>query len=509
MGPAGNRRLPFIPFPGIMFSSSWQIFSAVLYIMNLFLAVYAATSMVMRRQDPVKTLSWVTVLILLPYIGLLLYFFFGMHYRKRRLYKFKGNAEYRYRKETSRYQSEFIKQNPQVLGDLEPYKKIIFQNLRNSYTLVENNSSIDFFFSGKEALDAMYKAIEGAANHIHLQSYIFENDRTGARFAKLLMEKAAQGVEVRVIYDGVGSISLKKDFVDAMKRAGVEMLCFAKVDITLPTSKINYRNHRKILVVDGNCGFLGGVNIADRYYYGNALGPWHDTHMKIVGEAVSSLQTSFLLDRYFILNRKLKMRKRYYPQLEMRQRGEQAPQRSIATQILASGPDSNWSSIMQCFFSAITVARNHIYIVSPYFTPNESVLNAIKIAALGNVDVRIMLPDKSDTKIAHYSTMSYVGELLEAGVKIYLFKKGFNHSKVVSIDGEVSIVGSANMDMRSFEHNFEILSVIYDKGCAAVIENQFVDDASACRELNLEMWRRRSRRQKVLESVSRLLSPLL
>ena len=492
-----------------MFESGWQIISAVLYVMNLCLAVYAATSMIMRRQDPVKTLSWVTVLILLPYFGLILYFFFGMHYRKRRLYKFKGNAEYRYRKETSLLQSEYIKQNPGILGDLQPYKKIIFQNLRNSYTVVENNSSVEFYFTGREALDAMYRCMEGAKSHIHLQSYIFADDSTGEKFASLLMQKAREGVEVWVIYDGVGSFSLKKEFVGKMVAAGVEMLCFAKVTLSLPASRVNYRNHRKILVVDGRTGFLGGVNIADRYYIGNALGQWHDTHLKIVGEAVSSLQTSFLLDRYFILNRKLKKRKKYYPQLDITSNGDGSGEKNIATQTLVCGPDSNWASIMQCFFSAITLARKHIYIVSPYFTPNESVLNAIKIAALGNIDVRIMLPERSDTRIAHYSTMSYVSELLEAGVKIYLFKKGFNHSKVVSIDGEVSIVGSANMDMRSFEHNFEILSVIYDKGSTDIIERQFLRDLSACTQLGAARWAKREKRQKVAESVSRLLSPLL
>jgi len=490
-------------------SGIWQIISAVLYIMNLFLAVYAATSMVMRRQDPVKTLTWVTVLILLPYFGLVFYFFFGMHYRKKRLYSFKGDADYRLRKEISAQQAEYIKDNPNVLGALEPYKKIIYQNLRNSYTLVEENSSIDFYFTGKESLDAMYDAIRQAESHIHLQSYIFENDRIGNKFAQLLMAKAQEGVEVRVIYDGMGSISLKREFVEQMEASGVEMLCFAKVTLPLPTSKVNYRNHRKILVVDGKVGFLGGVNIADRYYYGNEQGAWHDTHMKVVGESVISLQASFFLDRYFILNRKIRKRKKYFPQLDISKSGEQEGERKIATQTVVCGPDSNWASIMQCFFSAITVARNHIYIVSPYFTPNESILNAIKIAALGNIDVRIMLPDKSDTRLAHYSTMSYISELLEAGVKIYLFKKGFNHSKVVCIDGEVSIVGSANMDMRSFEHNFEILSVIYDKECTSVIERQFITDAQACMQLNPVRWAKRGREQKIAESVARLCAPLL
>ena len=492
-----------------MASGGWQILSAVLYIMNLFLAVYAATSLIMRRQDPIKTFSWVIVLVLLPYIGLVLYFFFGMHYRKKRMYAFKGDADYRLRREISAQQAQFIKENPHVLGDLAPYSKIIFQNLRNSYTFIENNSSIDFYFSGRESLDAMYDAMEGAQNHIHLQSYIFEDDKTGHRFAQLLMRKAQEGVEVRVIYDGVGSIHLKKDFIEKMERAGVEMLCFAKVRFLLPTSKLNYRNHRKILVVDGKTGFLGGVNIADRYYYGNALGEWHDTHMKVKGESVFSLQTSFLLDRYFILNRKIRKKRRYYPELEKEMEHGEDKGKNIATQTLACGPDSNWASIMQCFFSAITAARKHIYIVSPYFTPNESILNAIKIAALGNIDVRIMLPERSDTLITHYGTMSYISELMEAGVKVYLFKKGFNHSKVVCIDGEIAIVGSANMDMRSFEHNFEILSVIYDKECTFAVEQRIMKDLMACREVVPGKWSKRSKQQKVAESVARLCSPLL
>ena len=251
------------------------------------------------------------------------------------------------------------------------------------------------------------------------------------------------------------------------------------------------------------------MNIADRYYYGNELGDWHDTHMKIDGECVVSLQTSFFLDRYFIINRKMRKHKKYFPQLKIKSRGGDNSQKHIGTQTLVCGPDSNWASIMQCFFSAVTMARKHIYIVSPYFTPNESVLNAIKIAALGNVDVRIMLPEKSDTKLAHYSTMSYISELLEAGVKIYLFKKGFNHSKVVSIDGELCIVGSANMDMRSFEHNFEILSVIYDRECTQVIENQFLLDAQACTQVGRGKWAKRGKREKIAESVARLCSPLL
>lgn len=488
-----------------MWNSTWQIISAVLYMMNLGLAIYAATAMILRKQDPVKTLSWLVVLILLPYLGLILYFFLGQNYRKKKIYNRKGMADYRLRKELSSSQVELFRKDPSLFGEaLLPYKKIIYQNLKNSYTIVEHNSAIEFFFTGRDALDAMYQTIEQARKHIHLQSYIIEDDKTGRRFKDLLIKKANEGVEVRLMYDGVGSISLKKDFLAPLKKAGIEVLTFSRVRFLLPTSLLNYRNHRKILVVDGKTGFLGGVNIADRYYY-----HWRDTHIKIAGESIFSLQASFLLDRYFVLNRKLKKWKKYYPTLDMRQPGENKEKVRYLLQTITSGPDSDWASIMQCYFSAITSAEKHIYIVTPYFTPSETILNAIKIAALGDIDVRIMLPENPDTLLAHWSTMSYISELLEAGVKIYLFKKGFNHSKVISIDGKMSIVGSANMDTRSFEHNFEIMSVIYNKECAGIIEHQFIKDCGACRQINDSKWKKRPRSQKVKESFARLCSPLL
>ncbi|MEG0519451.1 MAG: cardiolipin synthase [Bacteroidales bacterium] len=493
-----------------MWSSTWQIISAVLYVMNLVVAIYAATTMILRKQDPVKTLSWLVVLILLPYLGIILYFFFGQSYRKRKIYSRKGVADYTLRKELSSSQVELFKRDPSLLGEeLLPYKKMIFQNLRNSYTVVEHNTNIEFFFTGRSALDAMYKAIEEAKKHIHLQSYIFVDDATGKRFGDLLIKKAGEGVEVRIMYDGVGSISLKKEFLAPLKEAGIEILNFSPVRFLLPTSLLNYRNHRKILVIDGKTGFLGGVNIANRYYNGTAAGEWRDTHIKIVGESVFSLQASFLLDRYFVLNRKLRKWKKYYPTVDKTDIGKEQDNMRFFSQTITSGPDSDWASIMQCYFSAITGATRHIYIVTPYFTPNETILNAIKIAALGNIDVRIMLPEKSDTKIVHWSTMSYVSELLKAGVKIYLFKKGFNHSKVISIDGKISIVGSANMDTRSFEHNFEIMSVIYNKDCAEVIEKQFMKDFNLCRQITAGKWHKRNRSQKIKESFARLWSPLL
>lgn len=495
-------------------SNTWQLISLVLYVMNMVLAVFISTTLILRKQDPVKTLTWVIVLILLPYFGIIFYIFFGQNYRKRKIYSRKGIADYKIRKETSRKQIEALRKNP-TLAPLEmmPFKKLIYQNLKNSHTVIEDNESIDFYFTGRDALDAMYNEIAMAEHHIHLQSYIIVDDNTGEKFKKLLIKKAKEGVEVRIIYDGVGSIALKKAYTQQLKEAGIEVLVFSPVSIKLPTATINYRNHRKILVIDGKTGFLGGVNIADRYYYGTTEGDWHDTHIRIKGESVSSMQACFLMDRHFIqsrnIRRRIMLKRKYYPPLDIKESKEQMQGHHIYSQIISSGPDSDWASIMQCYFSAITAAKDHIYIVTPYFTPCESILNAIKIAALGDIEVKIMLPEQSDTRIAHWSTMSYISELLEAGVKIGLFKKGFNHSKVISIDGLVSIVGSANMDIRSFEHNFEVMSVIYNKECAEIIERQFASDFASCKQVTPLKWAKRGKADKIKESFARLWSPLL
>lgn len=477
------------------------------------LAVFISTIMILRKQDPVKTLSWVTVLVLLPYFGIICYLLFGQNFRKKKIFSRKGLADYKLRREAAHKQIALLRKNPHLLGEeLAPFSKLIYQNLKNSHTVIEDNENIEFYFTGKEALDAMYSEIEKAAHHIHLQSYIITDDATGCRFKNLLVKKAREGVETRLIYDGVGSFSLKKAFIKELEEAGVEVLEFQPVGL-YPKALLNCRNHRKILVIDGKIGFMGGVNIADRYYYGTAMGPWHDTHIKIKGESVFSLQACFLMDRHFIRNRKIKKRirfkKKYYPPLEIKGHEAGIKGKHLYSQIISSGPDSFWSGIMQCYFSAITTAKKHIYIVTPYFTPCETILNALKIAALGEVDVRIMLPEKSDTRIAHWSTMSYISELLEAGIKIYLFKQGFNHSKVISIDGQMSIAGSANMDMRSFEHNFEVMAAIYNAECARTIEERFLGDLSQCRQINHASWSRRGIGDKIKESFARLWSPLL
>ncbi len=488
-----------------------EILSLVLYLVYIMLAIYAAAYIIYRKLDPVKSLSWVIVIFALPYIGLFLYAFLGQNFRKIKIYNRKGVLDEKVRRQLSNSQLRKIEKDPFALDEnLSKFKKLIILNLRGNKSLLGKNHEVDFYFSGREALDSMLETIAMAKKHIHLQSYIIEDDTIGNKFRDALIKKARSGVEVRLIYDDVGCWSIPKEFTESMKNAGIEISVFAPVHILTPTSKLNYRNHRKILVVDGHYGFIGGVNIADRYYTGGIFHEWRDTHIRITGDSVLSLQSSFLLDRYFIKNRQFKKKRiKYFPDENSGTQDHPPGEKNIYSQIITSGPDSDWSSIMQCYLAAIMQARKNIYIVTPYFTPNETILNAIKVAALGGVNVSIMLPEKSDSTITYWCTISYAEELLEAGVKVYLFSNGFNHSKVISIDGEFCIIGSANLDNRSFDHNFEITSILFDKECALKIESKFNEDLSRCKNLGYSKWAKRSKGKRIKEALARLLSPLL
>ncbi len=488
----------------------WEFIWGILYAVYIILAIYASGVIIYQKSDPVKSLSWIIVILLLPYIGLIMYALFGQNFRKSKLFSRKGVRDERIKRITANKQLKQIKNDINFLpAHLHEFRKLIELNLTSSRSLLGVNTSIELFYTGKEALDAMYDTIAKAKQHIHFQSYIIEDDTTGKRFKDLLIKKAKEGVEVRIIYDDMGCWNLNKSFKQDLLKNGVELLSFSPVRFLMPTSKANYRNHRKILVTDGFIGYIGGVNIADRYYTGGNYSEWRDTHMKISGESVAVLQSSFLLDRYFIINQQFNRKRKYYP-IPIKDNFDLSKvQEHIYSQIITSGPDSDWAGIMHCYFMAMTSAKKEIFIVTPYFTPNESILTAIKTASLSGVEVSLMLSEKSDTSIAHWCTMSYATELLEAGVKVYLLQKGFNHSKVISIDGEFCIIGSANMDNRSLEHNFEITGIIYDSKLAKEVEQQFKKDIPECRSLVSSKWAKRSVKNKLKESFARLLSPLI
>jgi len=482
-----------------------NVFSIFLMI-NTITAFSVAVYIIYKHKDSVKTVSWTIVLFLLPFIGLVLYFFFGHNYRKRKRFNRKAFHDLKFIDNISSRQVGLLKKNKlfDEKSELNNYKNSIALLLNNSKSILTENNSVTLYYDGESMISALKQALLDAKHSIHFQFYIIERGRVYDEIREILIKKAQEGVEVRIIYDDFGSWALKKKDEKSFTDYGVEIFAFGKVRFHNLTSKSNFRNHRKVVVVDGKIGFVGGMNIADRYVYGNDLFQWwRDTHMSIKGEAVNALQLIFLVDWLFVSKQQIfTNHELYFP--------KSTTEEKCNIQIAASGPDSDWASIMQTYFHAITTAKKHIYITSPYFMPNESVLTAIKVAALSGVDVRILIPGKSDSKIVYWATLAYVQDMLEAGVKVYLYsKRAFNHAKTITVDGEFSSIGSVNMDTRSFEYNFELTAIVYDKKIAISLENQFKQDCSKSSQITMRMWQNRSFRKNLSCSFARLFSPLL
>jgi cardiolipin synthase A/B len=464
--------------------------------------IFTVVLVIQQKGDPLKTISWLLVIILLPYIGVVLYFFFGKNYRKEKIFSRKELSDLEHIKNLSIDQYANL-ENREIFKNEKLRSKLNIMRLllRSSKSLVTEKNEITFLHNGHATFDSIISAIENARHHIHLEYYIIEDDHIGNLIQKLLIKKARENVEVRFIYDDVGCWSLPKKFIDAMLDAGVNIFSFLPVRFPSFTNKINYRNHRKIIVIDGTIGFVGGLNIADRYLKGvEDIGIWRDLHLKVEGEAVSSLQVVFLVDWYFVSD-EIVTGEKYFPATEVNS--------THLVQITASGPDSDWASIMQAYFAAISSAKSSIYINSPYFLPNESILTALKTASLSGLDVRILLPSRSDSKMVFWSSRSYVSELLEAGIRIYFYEKGFPHSKLLIVDEILCSVGTANMDIRSFDQNFEISALIYDEDLTKSLKESFFNDLNNSTEISKEFWDNRPNIDSIKESIARIFSPLL
>lgn len=474
----------------------------IILLLYLFTVLSTAIMVIHEKRDPAKTSVWVLILILLPIIGLMFYIFFGQNHRKEKIFNRKVIKDLEQIERLSKTQLSDIKTDafftePSIADNLN----IITLLLNNSKALLTLHNQVEIFQTGKKTFQAIIDNIDKAEDSIHLIFYIIASDNIGNIIKEKLIQKARSGVEVRLIYDDVGSWKTSRKFINELKDAGVEVYPFMKVKFPLLTSKANYRNHRKIIVIDGKVAFMGGMNIADRYLKGDeSLGMWYDTVLRIEGDTVKMLQIVFLMDWFFVSKKIVSDRDKYFPKHIIPE--------THPIQVTVSGPDSDWASIMQAFFTAITHAKKHIYISTPYFVPNESILTALKTASLSGVDVRIVLPGKSDSTVVYWSSMSYVSELLNAGIKVYLFQNGFNHSKILMIDTSFSSVGSANMDIRSFEDNFEIMAMIYDAEVTQKLETQFLRDIRRSKKVNANHWNKRPFRQNFNESVARMFSPL-
>ena len=470
-----------------------NLFTTIVGLLYLGTIVTTIAVVILDNRNPVKTLSWVLILAFLPLAGLILYYFLGRDTRKEKLISKKG-----YRRLTKYPMAEYQQQQSYHKGE-EQYQLIRFFRKVND-ALPFGGNDIKIYGSGMEFVLDLLKTIASAKHHIHMEFYIFEDDALGRLIRDALIDKAKEGVEVRFLYDDVGNWKLSHEFVEYMRSEGVEVCSFLKVRFPLFSSRVNYRNHRKIVVIDGRVGFVGGMNIAMRYLKGMSWGIWKDIHIKIKGRAVYGLQTAFLTD-WYVVDRSLITASIYFP--EMGECGDSL------VQIVTSDPIGEWRDIMQGLLIAITSAQKYFYIQTPYLLPTEPVLWALKTAALAGVDIRIMIPSRTDSKITHLGSLSYLSELMEAGIKIYLYQKGFLHSKMMVSDDILSTVGSANMDFRSFEHNFEVNAFMYDRPSALRLKEIFLYDQKDAFLLSVKTWKKRPWYQKVGESVIRLFAPLL
>ena len=489
----------------------------MIYIHWLILLVYVVAvivtmlTVVLDKRQPAKTMAWLLVLIFLPVIGIILYFFFGQNTRKERLISQNSMDQL-----TKRSMLEFAEQENLHLP--EEYDSLIKLFTAQSWALPFKDNQVDIFTDGYHFFHALLQDIGKAKKHIHLDTYIFNDDALGYMVADALIAKAKEGVEVRVIYDAVGCWSVSHAFFERMRDEGIEVHAFMPVKFPAFTGKVNYRNHRKICIIDGLVGYIGGMNIATRYIQGktkriplklSAQGfiykyiRWRDTHLRIQGGSVYGIQRAFLVDWYFV-DRTLISSRRYYPEYYETKKND------CLIQIVTSSPISPWPDIMQGYVRILLQAKKYVYMETPYFLPTEPVLFAMKTAALGGVDVQLMIPAKTDARLVEWASKSYLEEILEAGVKVLLYQEGFNHSKLLVSDDMLSTCGSTNIDFRSFENNFEGNAFIYDAEVAQRMKAVFLEDAQYCRLLDENTDNeRRSFFKRLWESVIRLFSPLL
>jgi cardiolipin synthase len=448
------------------------------------------------NRQPAKTMAWILVLWFVPLLGLVLYIFFGQNTRKEKLIS-QGSLD----QLTKRAMTEFVEQRELRLPKSHQPLMQLFKN--QNMALPFKNNEVEIFTDGYEFFPALLREIGKAKHHIHIDTYIFSDDELGNLIADALIDKAREGVDVRVIYDDVGCWNVRRSFFERMRDGGVDVHAFMPVKFPAFTSKVNYRNHRKLMIVDGKVGFIGGMNIATRYVKGTKKQEWRDTHLMVRGGAVYGIQRAFLVDWYFV-DRTLITNREYYPDQDPRISND------CLAQVVTSSPISPWPDIMQGYVRVIIEARRYVYMESPYFLPSEPVLFAMRTAALTGVDVRLMIPMKGDSRIVQWASISYVMETIEAGVKVYLYKDGFNHSKLLVSDDCISTCGSTNIDARSFEHNFESNIFFYDKGMALRLKKVFLEDQKHCVPVDeTQKAKQRSFLKRLRGSILRIVSPLM
>lgn len=453
-----------------------------------------------RRKDPGSTIAWILTLVFLPVVGALLFLLFGRS-RVRWSAQRKRNAD-----EALRGNLIGFRATPSDVGALPvPLAGQTGGLFRVGEVLSRSRATagnrVDVLEGGPAAYAAIGEAIDAAERHVHAEYYLIRPDKTGRWFLDKLMGAASRGVAVRLLCDGWGCFALPRTWVKQLRQQGVQVTFFFPLSSML-LQPVSLRNHRKIVVVDGTVAFTGGINIGDEYLGQlHSVGAWRDTHIRIHGPAAASLQSVFLRDWYFS-TRERPERESFFPPA-----GE--PMGEAYASILTSGPDTDSEAIHRVFFGAIAGARERVFITTPYFVPDRALVVALQMAALQGVEVRIILPSRSNHVVTFHAGRSYYEELIEAGVHIHEYGPGMIHAKMMVVDGVLALVGSANMDLRSFRLNFEVHALIGDGYTARALERSFTADLAQTKEVSLEAWRARSLGSRVAEGAARLVSPLL
>jgi len=482
---------------------NWLLVSEIAYITIL---VFVCLRIVYDTRSTTKTLAYLLFAIFVPFFGMIFYFFFGINYRHRKMYSKKlyenDDLAAKFRQDLLHYSEKTYQENN---AEIISNKELAFMVLNDSMSPLTSKNAVKLLVNGENKFPEVLQAIQNAKHHIHIEYYIYEDDEIGRALADAMIAKAKEGVTVRFIYDDFGSRDIRKKLVPKLIENGVEAYPFLKVHFMLLANRLNYRNHRKIIVIDGYTSFVGGINVSDRYINSNEEQLyWRDTHLRIDGPGTQYLQYLFLCDWNFCSDSTLQPDRYFFPS-----RPQQIAEENKIVQIAASGPDSESPTILFSTLQAINLATKEILITSPYFIPGESLLDALTISSLSGIDVKLLVPGKSDSILVNSAARSYYNDLLKAGVEIYQYQKGFLHAKTMVTDKKVAIVGTANMDFRSFDLNFEVNAIVYDAEIATELTDIFYNDLNDAIKIDPVQWADRPLYRQLLEKAARLLSPLL
>lgn len=488
-------------------SLPWEGVIKIISILYGLLAIAICLMILMNARSGPKALAYLALIALVPVLGIIFYLSFGINYRKNKIYTRKILQDERLAELIQQVLDQrFQEVSLEHKGDLDhfyPLAKMIQEDARNIFS---DDNDITLLMNGEQKFERLLTDIQNAQEHIHIQYYIFEHDVIGSKIVDLLIEKHQEGVDVKFIYDDLGSSSIRKTLVKKLNAAGVPNYPFYKVKLIALANRLNYRNHRKIVVIDNKIGYVGGINVADKYI--NKEGQkkyWRDTHLRIEGLSVLSLQMVFLSDWQFCTDEDIADITKYFPrESETADTGGDK-----VVQIISSGPDSNYPSILFALNRAILLSKRSIWITTPYFIPEETMTDALIMARLSGVDIKLLVPMNSDSAFVNTCASSHYEEMLEAGIEIYRYTKGFIHAKTMVCDNKIAFVGTANLDQRSFDLNFEVNAVVYNRSFAGQLAHSFSEDLKDSEKLEYHDWMQRPRWRKLVERVLYLFSPLM